>query len=796
LHNKLKQSKILLLLLAISLAMQFSSCHYAKHIPKEKTLLWQNRVLINGKYKAADKIDFINQLNFGVIQKPNTALFGLDLETANIGYRVPRVKLLNYNLIYNRLVNNKDSSFIKLIQFPVIYDSIATKNTCAKLKLICFNNGFFYATVTDSVVHRKKQKTCVYYNVIPGKNYFVNGVRYNVANKDIETILYKHKNETFLKHKEPLTLTRIDLERTRIATILVENGYYNFRPSAITCEADTGFKKLMDNFYNPFELFTITKDTNYGKVASSDVDFYISDSINNEKIKKYYIGKVSVEMQDFNGYVVSNQDVMYKNVLFKNLGNKIKPEIIYNNIFLREQDVFNTQHVDATINRLKTLNAFLNVKVDLKPIKDTTLVNCNIVITTNKDYDILYEIESTQGNNYALGSGLKIAVKNNNVFHRAYQLNVIGQFGVQANLRKDNIGPLLNLWQRNYGFSADLKIPHFLLPDYFNKNTKNKETQTNFVIGINNYLRPSAFAQLTANGQLAYSWKQNNRIRWKVTPAFLTFVVTPYKSDTTEKQIQTNVILGQQLLPYTILGSGVNMEYTNKQNKFQYNYTYLAMGIEKAGSVLNILKPNDNNIARYTKVETELKHYIFSVDKSCWANRIYIAAGIPIGKNTMPFIKQQNIGGQSSLRGWRVFELGPGPVLDSSNNNARLINNNGDIKIEMNTEYRIPVKKLFGGAFQLELAGFADAGNIWRYKDTSNNGIAQFGFRKIGKDLAVDAGLGVRLNFELFLIRLDYGIPVRQPYLAKNNGWVINQNSNLPWFRRNGVWQFGINYPF
>ena len=162
----------------------------------------------------------------------------------------------------------------------------------------------------------------------------------------------------------------------------------------------------------------------------------------------------------------------------------------------------------------------------------------------------------------------------------------------------------------------------------------------------------------------------------------------------------------------------------------------------------------------------------------------------------MPYIRQQSIGGPVSLRGWRVFELGPGPVLDTSNSSSKLITNNGDIKLEMNSEYRVLLLKPFGGAFRLEWAGFFDAGNIWRYRDTSNNSIAQFAFNKIPKDIAINTGMGARFDFSIFLIRLDYGVPIKQPYLTKNNGWVINNDPAIKWWRRNGTWQIGINYPF
>jgi outer membrane protein insertion porin family len=783
--------------IAIFIAI-FSSCNYAKHIGKNETLLWQNRVVLKGKYNAADGIDFLNQLNAAIAQTPNTALFGLDLETLNLGYHVPRIKLLNYNLFYNRLAKGKDSNLLRnnLLQLPVVYDSKKTNITKNILKIICDNNGFSNAKIRDSVVQKPRQKSCVYYVVEPGPNFNTSSVRYSVDNRDIDSILNTNKKQTFLKWNEPLTKTNISLERTRIASLLVENGYFNFRQSAIKIVIDTVDKEMMKVFDNPFEQIALLVDTNrQKKIAIADVEFIISDSINNEKIKKFYIGNIEVEVQDANtkNAKVYSQ-IKYKNLVLRNVQSYIKPDVLFDNIYIQSGQIFSSNKIDATINRLKSFSAFQNIKVDLKKVNDSNIVNCIIILTMNKNYEIHYELEGSNGSQYDLGLGVKGGIKNNNVFKRGYQLNTVLQIGLQSLINRTDSGSKLELWQLNGGVSTDLKIPQFLLPGFLHSNLASRAPQTNIGLSTNINQRPG-FTQTTANGQITYSWRQNKRIIWKVTPAFLTLVSTSNLSPNIQSVIDNNPTFKQQLQPFTILGSNVNFEYTNKLPRFQYFYTYYRCNLEKAGSLINTIYSDVNN-ARYAKVEMELKHYINSAQGKNWVNRLYIYAGLPIKQNTLPFIKQQNIGGPFSLRGWRVFELGPGPVLDSSGSNTRFLNNNGDIKLEANTEMRIPIIKLFSGAMKLEWAGFIDAGNIWRYKDSSKNGISQFSFTKIPKDIAINTGMGIRFDLSIFLIRADYGIPIRQPYITKNNGWIINNNPSTAWYKRNGTWQIGINYPF
>ena len=805
--HKTKNIKILyILFVAISIAIGNSSCNYAKHLKKEETLLWQNRVIVKGKYNAIDKINFVNQLNAAIVQTPNTALFGLDLETFNLGYIVPRVKLWNYNWNYKRFVIKKDSTFYKnnIIQLPEIYDENKTKLTLQVLKNICINNGFYYAKVKDSIITKGLQKTSAYYIIEPGRNYLIKDVIYKVADEAIVKIINNNKSLSEIKINEPLTQTNLSSERTRLATMMIENGYYNFRQSAIEPVVDTINAKIIQNLDNPFEMVALTYDTNYTReIPKATIYFNFSDTINNQKIKKFYIGNIEVEISEL-GAPKSNAPylaVPYKDIIFKNIGHHINPQILYDNIYFHPGEIFSPSQIDASINRLKSLSAFQNVRVDLKQLTDSdnkiidsNIINCTIFITLNKSYDINYGIDGSGSTRYFLGTDISASLKNNNVFHKAYQLNTGGQFGIQTLLKTNGTKNYLDIFQVNYGLNSTLKIPHFLLPNAWQNKDSKKLPQTNIGLSFNYYQRPQTFSQLSGNGQITYAWKQNKKINWKVTPAFLNIVTTPSKDPDFLLSIKNNPIFLQQLLPYKILGSNVNFEYSTRQSAFQKHYTFYRLNVEKVGDILYIIS-KDENVARFTKIETELKHYINRRNKS-WVNRINIYAGVPSGKSTLPYIRQQSIGGPVSLRGWRVFELGPGPVLDTSNSSSKLITNNGDIKLEINSEYRVLLLKPFGGAFRLEWAGFFDAGNIWRYRDTSNNSIAQFAFNKIPKDIAINTGMGARFDFSIFLIRLDYGVPIKQPYLTKNNGWVINNDPAIKWWRRNGTWQIGINYPF
>ena len=158
----------------------------------------------------------------------------------------------------------------------------------------------------------------------------------------------------------------------------------------------------------------------------------------------------------------------------------------------------------------------------------------------------------------------------------------------------------------------------------------------------------------------------------------------------------------------------------------------------------------------------------------------------------MPYIKQFFIGGNNSIRAFRSRSIGPGTYRDPNADSLTFFpDQSGDIKLEMNTELRYKFNRILEGAF------FIDAGNIWLYnKDTLRPG-AEFS-KSFLNQLAVGTGVGLRINLTILLLRLDLGMPVRDPWRPAGDRWVINQIDfgSKDWRRKNLVFNLAIGYPF
>jgi outer membrane protein assembly factor BamA len=62
--------------------------------------------------------------------------------------------------------------------------------------------------------------------------------------------------------------------------------------------------------------------------------------------------------------------------------------------------------------------------------------------------------------------------------------------------------------------------------------------------------------------------------------------------------------------------------------------------------------------------------------------------------------------------------------------------------------------------------------------------------------MAIGSGIGLRLDIEFFVIRLDVATPIRKPG-EKGFQWQDRfELGNKAWREENINWNFGIGYPF
>jgi outer membrane protein assembly factor BamA len=95
--------------------------------------------------------------------------------------------------------------------------------------------------------------------------------------------------------------------------------------------------------------------------------------------------------------------------------------------------------------------------------------------------------------------------------------------------------------------------------------------------------------------------------------------------------------------------------------------------------------------------------------------------------------------------------------------------------------------------WKFEGATFIDAGNIWTLRNYADQPGGQFKFNKFYKQIAVSYGMGLRLDLDFFVIRLDAGMKAINPiYESGRNRYPIYH----PKLNRDFAIHFAVGYPF
>jgi outer membrane protein assembly factor BamA len=242
--------------------------------------------------------------------------------------------------------------------------------------------------------------------------------------------------------------------------------------------------------------------------------------------------------------------------------------------------------------------------------------------------------------------------------------------------------------------------------------------------------------------------------------------------------------------------------------KYGLHTDFLNLSAESSGAIAGLIsrKLDEGALWRYIKGEVDYRHHI-DYRRTQLAFHAYAGAGWAYGREgsgfekTMPFYKAFFAGGPNSMRGWQVRQLGLGSskyytAADTVQGTSPL-DRFGDVQLEANIEYRFPIGTLFG--VKVLSALFMDAGDIWNRHNiidtpaTTRAAFAgsDFKFNRFYKEFAVDAGTGLRFDFDWFIIRFDWAYKVKDPQQLENSEKWFH---DMQLFK--GQFQLGIGYPF
>lgn len=641
---------------------------------------------------------------------------------------------------------------------PVIYDTLQARLSCQDLMTAMQNEGYMNAGVS-LYTETKGKKLKATYLLHPGQPFLIGKVNYDIQDEGIQQLL--HLDQTDNQQIKPgmrFTVETLDNERKRIAGLLSDNGYFRFNKDFIHFTADT-------------------------VMGRKDIALTL-------QLRKYKSNSNSPEV-DHTRYLI--RDVLFQS----NDSDRIhlRKQVLLNATAIKEGRPYDASALQRTYNNFARLQAVKYTNIKFAEVPDTNLLDCHIQISTNKPSTISFQPEGT---NTAgdLGAAASITYTNRNLFHGSEQLSIEFRGAYEA------ITGLEGYQDQNYTeFSVETKLvfPRFLAP-FLSKSFRRRQTASSeWAVSWNFQNRPE-FHRRVFSSAWRYRWSEpKHHLNYRFDLLDLNYVYMPWISSTFKRDYLDNAENRNAILRYNyedifIMKAGFTVSYTDGVDAVRANF-------ESAGNLLNGVskgfgfKTNSQgqhtlfNIAyaQYVKFDFDYTH-LFQFDKR---NALALHAGLgvayPYGNSTvLPFEKRYFSGGANSVRGWSVRELGPGKFR-GTDGRIDFINQTGDVKLDLNAEYR---SSLF---WKLQGALFIDAGNIWTLRNYAEQPGGQFKFTEFYKQIAASYGMGLRLNFDYFILRFDVGMKAVNPaYESEKEHWSIFH----PKLSRDFDFHFAVGLPF
>ncbi|MCD8318209.1 MAG: BamA/TamA family outer membrane protein, partial [Paraprevotella sp.] len=677
---------------------------------------------------------------------------------------------------------------------PVIFDTVQANRSGDNMLLAVKNLGYLHARVEQKRTVKGK-KVWLSYNVTPGERYKVRDIRYHIEDSAVDRVVRERADQSLLRVGMPFDLNVLDQERSRISSRLQNNGYYKFNKDYVRFEADTCvghgevdldvvmplYRSSTDSEPEPHRRYKIRSVSFSGDAQLFDArrDTMALDSIVYQGVPIYYRSKLPFRPSVF----TSN--------------NEIRPGQLY-----REHDV---QRTYSNFGRLGAV-MFSNIKmVENDSLPD--LLDCFITIHENKPRSLGVELEGTNSSG-DLGAAVMFTYQNRNLF-RGSEL-----FYLKLRGASEAITGLEGYSDQNYmevSVETGLTLPNFRIFRFSRLDRGLTKATSEISLLYDSQNRPE-FHRRVLTSSLRYRWQSPNGL-WshRVDLIDLNYVFMPWISETfrhdyLENETDRNAILRYNYENLFIMGLGYSFTYNSQRNAtsiadYGSNALGIRFNIESSGNLLyglsNLFGTSRNNNNQYTLFSIAYAQYVkgdFDVSKSfrfddrnSLALHFGLGVAYPYGNSSiLPYEKRYFSGGANSVRGWSVRELGPGRFM-GGDGRIDFINQTGDIKLDMNAEYRT---FLF---WKLNGAVFVDAGNIWTIRNYAEQPGGQFRLKSFWREIAVAYGLGLRLNFDYFILRLDGGMKAIHPAYddARRHYPIIHPN-----FKRDFTLHFAVGLPF
>lgn len=710
------------------------------------------RVLGDGQFRLADnKVVVDNDRKFNtkeiesyIKQKPNSyIIFGWN-------------PFLN---IYNWSGKNADKGINKFLReigtAPVVYQPSQVEASVENINRHLEYLGYYGSDVRSEVRVNGKRVT-VTYSVTLGRRYRIGNVSFAVPDGEFKEDFYADTAAVSIRPGDFLSEDALEKETERAASMFRRKGYFGFTKNYFSFEADTLARRDTADLLMTVKEYTRNQTAEYARPH-----------------RKYFFGDVSIS---------------YDNDL------KFNDRVLKNICTIRPGAMYDEREVNTTYSRLSALRLFSGVNVALNP-RDSGIVDCDISLTKSRMQGFKVNLEGSTNSTGLIGISPQVSYYHKNIFHGGQWLNLgfLGNFQFKYDDR--------SVKSNEFGVSAGLSFPEFLgLPNSIFHGPSVPRTEIN---ASYNYQNRPEYTRNMISTSYGYSGSlRNGKFFYQFYPIQAKIVRLTNLDPNFYTTLSGNPFMRDAYQNHFDVGSGLVAYYTTSTALVpKETYEYARLQLDASGNVLSLfnkaMKSDEYGsrliwntpYSQYIRTELTLgKTFVFGKNGGqALAIRLLGGVGYAYGNSsTIPFEKQFYSGGANSMRGWQARSLGPGN--SKADTTFVIPSQTGDVKLEANLEYRFPMFWKLCGAV------FTDVGNIWTLKETdSDKGYhTHFDLKNLAASLAADWGLGLRVDLNFLILRLDMGMKVYDPSLD-----TARWRSPSQWLKKDGyTLHFGVGYPF
>lgn len=801
-----KNNNVLLALLFVVLLIAVS-CSPTRRLQQDEKLVTQVHVKNNNSHISSDEVT-----SFIKVKTNRRVLFNrFYLQLYNLVNKekeaIKQQKRIEKRAIKNQKRKDKGKKeksenpgsfnqwLLNIGEAPTLLDQELVNQSTRQIKYFFESKGYFNITVRDSVRYVKGKKAQVYFLLEHKKPYVIDHVNHKSEDIALQTILDNIKDQSVIKPNQIYDRNKLSEERERVVGVLKDSGYFDINTTFISFRIDSGVN-----------LNKVDVNLEVSALQKKVIGF--KDSLQIIPHKKYIIRQIKYYTDySYQQQVFKEQDSTFfeGNLIYFDNELKYKPLILVNKTAFCRGDHYNQTLVEKTYQNLANLKEFRFINISFIPnVSDTSEFTLDCIIQLTPLLKRAYKVETqgtnTQGN---LGVAVDFSYQNKNLMKgfEIAEFKIFTSLEAQRILNESEdklILPFLPFNTFQIGPELSLQFPKLWPLKTKLSCDKNKiipVTRLNLSL---NYQRRPDYERSIFNVTQSYQWSSSKKqISYVLDPLLISYVRVNL-SPSFEEQINNlnSIFYRASFSNQLILGFRFNANFSN-QKKNNRNYHLIGLTGESSGlwaGLLNSVRPfikNDAGLStiynvpysQYLKFDIDYRKFYPLNKNSDFAMRLFGGIGLPYNNSSfMPFVKSYSAGGANDMRGWIARDLGPGSFVLPSGIRYEQI---GDIKLLSSLEYRYKFIKI------VETAAFIDAGNIWTRRTDAARPGAEFKYDTFLKEMAISAGVGVRLNFNYFIFRLDFAQPIRFPSLIGNSHWVIDKMQ----LNKTNI-NFGIGYPF